>query len=202
MTLSQSTFAIISIIAGLIVCFQGYRVFKAALGIAGFIVGAALAFNFAALYSGNMIVLVIAAIFGGMVGAWLAAAFYYVGLFLVGALAGWQLWLLLSTVLPVGSVLIVPAVLAGVLGIIACFLQKPVITVATAMIGAWAIVTGMFYFFGRGILPTDLFRDPATLIEHMRDTDPMIIFGWIALSIAGIIFQSSRRRALEAGRKG
>ena len=198
---SQVAIAVISIIAGLIVCFQGYRVFKAVLGIAGFIAGAALVFNFSAMYTGNMIVLVIAAIFGGMIGASLALAFYFVGLFLIGALAGWQLGLLLSTALPVGTVLLLPAVAAVVLGIVACFLQRPVITVATAMIGAWSVVTGLFYFFGSGIIPTDLFRHPATLIENMRETDPMVLFGWIALSIAGIIFQSSRRRKEKAGGK-
>ena len=80
---SQRAFAIFSIIGGAIICFWGYRLFKVVLGIAGFIAGAALFYHFGAQYTAKMIVLVILAIFGGLIGASLSMAFYYVGLFLL-----------------------------------------------------------------------------------------------------------------------
>ncbi len=188
---SQKTFAIFSIIAGVIVCFWGYRIFKVVLGIAGFIAGAVLFYHFGAHYTANMVVLVILAIFGGLIGASLSVAFYYIGLFLLGALAGWQIGFLISTAINIEFVIIIPIIAAALAGILACFVHKPVIIISTALIGAWSVVTGSFYFFGTGIIPTDLFRDPFMLVESLRETNPVVILAWIALRIAGMIFQFS-----------
>lgn len=198
---SQRAFAIFSIIVGAIICFWGYRLFKVVLGIAGFIAGAALFYHFGAQYTANMILLVILAIFGGMIGASLSMAFYYVGLFLLGALAGWQLGFLIATAVNIELVIIIPIAAAVITGILACFFQKPIIIVATALIGAWSVVTGGFYFFGTGIIPTDLFRDPFMLIESLRETNPVVILAWIVLSIAGIIFQFSSKAPGQVGSK-
>jgi hypothetical protein len=198
---SQRSFAIFSIIVGVIVCFWGYRIFKVVLGIAGFIAGAALFYHFGAHYTANMIVLVILAIFGGMIGASLSVAFYYIGLFLLGALAGWQIGFLISAAINIEFIILVPIIAAMIAGIIACFIQRPIIIISTALIGAWSVVTGGFYFFGTGIIPTDLFRDPFMLIESLRETNPVVILAWIALSIAGMIFQFSTGRRRIAGEK-
>jgi hypothetical protein len=200
---SQRSFAIFSIIVGIIVCFWGYRIFKVVLGIAGFIAGAVLFYHFGAQYSANMIVLAILAIFGGMIGAALAVAFYYIGLFLLGALAGWQLGFLLATAVNIEFIIIIPIIAAVIAGILACFVQKPIIIISTALIGAWSVVTGGFYFFGSGIIPTDLFRDPFMLIDSLRETNPVVILAWIGLSIAGMIFQFSwyaHRKSVEGAK--
>ena len=139
---SQWVFSIFSIIAGVIVCFWGYRIFKVVLGIAGFIAGAVLFYYFGAHYTANMIVLMILAIFGGLIGASFSVAFYYIGLFLLGALAGWQLGFLIATAINIEFVIIIPIITAMIAGILACFLQKPVIIISTALIGAWSVVTG------------------------------------------------------------
>jgi MFS family permease len=198
---SQQAFAIFSIIVGIIVCFWGYRLFKVVLGIAGFIAGAVLFYYFGAQYTERMIVLVILTIFGGLIGASLSLAFYYVGLFLLGALAGWQLGFLIATAINIEFVIIIPIIAAIIAGFLACFFQKPVIIIATALIGAWSVVTGGFYFFGTGIIPTDLFRDPFMLVESLRETNPVVILAWIVLSIAGMIFQFSSRLPGMAGGK-
>jgi hypothetical protein len=190
---SQWAFAIFSIIAGVIICFWGYSIFKVVLGVAGFIAGAVLFYYFGANYTSNMIVLVILAIFGGMIGASLSVAFYYIGLFLLGALAGWQLGFLIAMAINIEFVIIIPIIVAMIAGILACFFQKPIIIISTALIGGWSVVTGGFYFFGTGIIPTDLFRDPFMLVESLRETNPVVILAWIALSIAGMIFQFSCR---------
>ncbi len=199
---SQRAFAIFSIIVGVIVCFWGYRLFKAVLGIAGFIAGAVLFYHFGAQYTANMVVLVILAIFGGLIGASLSIAFYYVGLFLLGALAGWQLGFLIAMAINIEFVIIIPIIAAILAGFLACFFQKPVIIIATALIGAWSVVTGGFYFFGTGIIPTDLFSDPFMLVESLRETNPVVILAWIVLSIAGMIFQFSCRVPGMVGEKG
>ena len=199
---SQWVFSIFAIIAGAIVCFWGYRIFKVVLGIAGFIAGAVLFYYFGAHYTANMIVLMILAIFGGLIGASFSVAFYYIGLFLLGALAGWQLGFLIATAINIEFVIIIPIITAMIAGILACFLQKPVIIISTALIGAWSVVTGGFYFFGTGIIPTDLFRDPFMLVESLRETNPVVILAWIALSIAGMIFQFSCRGLRKACEEG
>jgi len=190
---SQRAFAIVSIIVGVIICFWGYRLFKAVLGIAGFIAGAVLFYYFGAQYTANTVVLVILAIFGGLIGASLSMAFYYVGLFLLGALAGWQIGFLIATAVHFELVIVIPIITAILAGVLACLFQKPVIIMATALIGAWSVVTGGFYFLGSGIIPTDLFRDPFMLIDNLRDTNPVVVLAWIILSLAGMIFQFSMK---------
>jgi hypothetical protein len=190
---SQRSFAILSIVVGVIVCFWGYRLFKAVLGIAGFIAGAVLFYYFGAHYTANNVVLVILAIFGGLIGASLAMAFYYVGIFLLGALAGWQIGFLIASAFNFELVVIIPIIAAIMAGILACLFQKPVIIISTALIGAWSVVTGGFYFLGSGIIPTDLFRDPVMLIDSLRDANPVVVLAWLILSIAGMIFQFSMK---------
>jgi hypothetical protein len=184
---SQHAFAILSIVAGIIICFWGYRIFKVALGIAGFIAGAVLFFNFGSIYTANMIVLVILAVFGGLIGASLSVAFYFIGLFLLGALAGWQLGFMIAAALNTEFLIVIPIIAALAAGVIACFLQKPVIVLSTALIGAWGVVTGGFHFFGAVLAPGDLF----ILFEGLRGTNPVVVLAWVVLAIAGMIFQFS-----------
>ena len=78
--------AAILLAGGLVACFSGYRLFKFVLGIFGFIVGAIAARSiFGAVDTTPMI---IGALVGGIAGAALLLAAYFVGVALVGAGVG------------------------------------------------------------------------------------------------------------------
>ena len=75
--------AIILLVGGLISCFAGYRVFRVVLGIYGFILGALLASGVAG--PENTVWMIAAALVGGVVGALILIAAYFVGVALLGA---------------------------------------------------------------------------------------------------------------------
>src|SRR5688500_17965792 len=78
--------ALVLLIGGTVACFFGYRLFRIVLAIFGFIVGAFAASSvFGVSDTGPMIV---AAVVGGLIGAGLLIAAYFVGVALVGAALG------------------------------------------------------------------------------------------------------------------
>src|SRR5438477_7416391 len=79
-----STFAaIIFAVGGLLACFAGYRLFRVVLGLYGFMFGAAVTTS--VMGATNTFALALAAIVGGLVGAALMVAAYFIGVGLVGA---------------------------------------------------------------------------------------------------------------------
>jgi hypothetical protein len=75
--------AVILVIGGLLACFAGYRLFRLVLGLYGFIFGAAITTSIWG--AANPFSLVVAAVVGGLLGAVLMIAAYFVGVGLVGA---------------------------------------------------------------------------------------------------------------------
>jgi hypothetical protein len=75
--------AVVFAIGGFLACFAGYRLFRFVLGINGFILGALLTTS--AMGTSSMWALAVAAIVGGLVGAVLMIAAYFVGVAIVGA---------------------------------------------------------------------------------------------------------------------
>jgi hypothetical protein len=132
---------------GLLACFAGYRLFRFVLGIYGFLVGAFLSTNIAGA-AADMWTLAIAAVVGGVVGAVLMVAAYFIGVGLVGAgLAavainvGWRLF----GGEPPTWVLVVGCVL-GALG--ALSLVRWVVIVGTATAGSWTLIVGALALMG------------------------------------------------------
>jgi hypothetical protein len=125
---------------GLLSCFVGYRLFKVVLAIFGFVVGGLAASSvFGESAATGM---VIAAIVGGLCGAMLLLAAYFVGVALVGAAVGVAIVHVIWTQIqgdPHPAVVILFAI-AGAL--VATWLQRYVIILGTAFGGAWTIVVG------------------------------------------------------------
>ena len=69
--------AVILLAGGLLSCFAGYRVFRVVLGIYGFILGALLASS--AMGTDQTFWMVVAALLGGLIGALIHIAAYFVG---------------------------------------------------------------------------------------------------------------------------
>ena len=180
--------AIVLLVGGLISCFAGYRVFRVVLGIYGFILGALLT-------SGAMgtdgIWMIGAALVGGVVGALILIAAYFVGVALlgagIGALATSLIWASLGRE-PSALIVIVFAI-AGALAALA--LQRYVIIGATAFGGAWTIIVGAVALSGSKVAVDAAARNNVWLAYPMNPAPGQywVLLVWIALGISGVFTQ-------------
>jgi len=131
---------------GLLSCFLGYRLFKVVLAIFGFIIGGLAASSVFGESTATW--MVVAALVGGLGGALLLLAAYFVGVALVGAALGVATVHLIWTQIqgdPHPAVVILAAI-AGALA--ATWLQRYVIILGTAFGGAWTVVIGAAALMG------------------------------------------------------
>jgi hypothetical protein len=179
-----------AVLFGLLCCFWGFRMFRIILGILGFVIGAMLVGQFVySLTDGGMVLTVIAAIFGGIIGSALVVFVYFIGIFLAGAAAAYLLVNMLAS--PIGfmqntAVVVIVAIIGG---IIALIFQKIIIIVSTAFIGAWCFVSGLFFFFGSGIHPLEVTELSWILNNYYYPQFLVMLIFFLLLGTAGCIFQ-------------
>jgi len=82
----QSPAGILLLVAGLLSCFAGYKLFRAVLTIYGFVLGALFASSMVA--PSNVPAMLVALAVGGIAGALILFAGYFAGVMLVGAALG------------------------------------------------------------------------------------------------------------------
>ncbi len=125
-------------IAGLLYCFVGYRLVKLILGLTGFLLASAAGAALAGLLSqGNMIAMAVVGVLGGICGAIALLFLFRAGVFCLGLLGAllaayhvlqgrpeaWVPWVILG---------------AGIVGgLLALWVERPVLVLATAAIGAY-----------------------------------------------------------------
>ena len=133
--------AVILLVGGLLACFAGYRLFRLVLGIYGFMFGAAVTISAMAQF--NTFALIVAAVVGGLVGAVLMVAAYFVGVGLVGAglvaLALESGWQMVRHHEPPVVLLVIVAVLGALL---ALSVARFVVIFGTALGGSWTSILG------------------------------------------------------------
>jgi hypothetical protein len=130
--------AVILLAGGILACFSGYRLFKVVLAVFGFIIGALAA---SSVFGGtDTTPMVIGAIVGGIAGAALLLAAYFVGVALVGAGIGALvvngIWTQVEGD-PHPAVVILCSIAGAV---VATWLQRYVIILGTAFAGAWTML--------------------------------------------------------------
>ena len=177
--------AAILLCGGIISCFFGYRLFRTVLAIFGFILGALAASSlFGVSDTGLML---IAAVVGGLVGAFVLIAAYFVGVALVGAGLG---AVIANLVFSAGdrdpSVFIV--ILFSVAGAVgATYLQRYFIIVGTAFGGAWTMIVGAMALVGdRTALKAATSGD--VWVAYPLNPAPgqrWVVAVWIVLSLIG-----------------
>lgn len=133
---------ILVVCGGLVVGLFGHRLFHTALGLYGFVLGAAIGLlvvgPLGSLLLGALVVVV-----GGVLGALAVTLMERAAVFLVGAAVGWVVGLALGGLLGMGIAAPALAVLLAVLGGVAGFVaERLVVTVGTAFVGAWTAVCG------------------------------------------------------------
>jgi hypothetical protein len=190
--------AIILIAFGLLNCFFGYRIFRFLLAVYGFILGAVVGFVVASnLAAGQTLWLVVGAVVGGLVGALLMVLLFFVGVFVVGGLAGLLLAGLINTAAGVTLPTVVVIIIAVIMGIVALILQRVVLILATAFSGAWAVVAGAEALITGQTLSFQLFTQS---LSQQPTSSPLllILVAWLALSVVGAVVQflTTRERAV------
>jgi hypothetical protein len=184
----QGPAAIILLVGGLLSCFAGFRVFRIVLGIYGFIIGALLAS--AAMGTDQTWWMVVAAVSGGLVGALILIAGYFVGVALIGAglgaLAANLLWASFGR--EPGLIPVILLSIVGALGALA--LQRYVIIVATAFGGAQTVVVGAAALMGDRVAADAAART----VFRVYPLDPLPatkwdLVAWLVLGFAGVLVQ-------------
>ncbi len=138
--------AIALLLCGIVACFLGYRLFRTVLAIFGFILGALAASSvFGVSDTGPMIA---AAVVGGLLGAVVLIAAYFVGVALIGAgLGAVVAHLLLAAGDRDPHVLAV--LFMSIIGAAASmYLQRYFIIVGTGFGGAWTMIVGAMALVG------------------------------------------------------
>jgi Domain of unknown function (DUF4203) len=185
----QTPAAIVLLLGGVISCFAGYRVFRIVLGIYGFILGAL--FASAAMGTEHTLWMVAAALLGGLVGALILIAAYFVGVALlgagIGALTASLIWASLGR--EPGALIVILFAIAGALAALA--LQRYVIVGATAFGGAWTIIVGALALTGNRLAVNAAARNNVWLAYPMNPApgNYWILLVWVALGITGVIVQ-------------
>ena len=181
--------AVILVVGGLVSCFVGYRLFKFVLAIFGFILGALAATSLFGV--SDTWPMVIAALVGGIAGALLLLAAYFVGVALVGAGLGALIANLIWTQIE-GDPHAFVVVLFSVAGaLVATWLQRYVIILATSFGGAWTIIVGGLALMG------DKSALNAAAIGDVWVASPLnpapgqawIPYAWVALGLFGTVIQ-------------
>lgn len=177
--------AAILLAGGIIACFFGYRLFRTVLAIFGFIIGA-LAVS-SVFGTSNTTLMLLAALAGGLIGAFILITAYFVGVALAGAAIG---AVIANVVFSAGSrdpsVFVV--ILFSVAGAVAAtYLQRYFIIVFTAFGGAWTMIVGAMALVGnRAALKAATSGD--VWVAYPLNPAPgqrWVVAIWIVLSLLG-----------------
>jgi hypothetical protein len=185
----QTPAAIILLAGGLISCFAGYRIFRFVLGFFGFVLGALLASS--VMGTDQTLWMIGAAVVGGLIGALILVAAYFVGVALIGAGVGALvvnlIWAALGREPHV--VIVILFAIAGALAALA--LQRHVIIVATGFGGAWTAIVGALALMGDRLALEAAARNDVWLAYPMNPAPGRrwVIAVWLVLGLTGVIVQ-------------
>lgn len=179
---------------GTLYCFLGYRTLRFVLGLTGFILAGSVAGVLAGWVSeGNTIAMLISAAIGGIAGAIALSFLYKTGVFLLGLMGG---TLIAHNCLSERPEAWIPLVVLGigfVGGMIALLIERPVISTATAALGAWLVVAGVLFFLGGA----DLIGLGETLWEPLAGTEnrTIVLAVWALLAFSGLAAQLATHKS-------
>ena len=175
----QMPAAVFLVVGGLCSCFAGYRIFRFVLAFFGFVFGAL--FVSSAMGTDQTLWMIGASLAGGLIGALILFAAYFVGVALIGAGIGAGLAMVLWAAVN-REPGILPVIVLAVLGAIgALWVQRHVIIVATAFAGAQTAVVGAAELMTRGGATRSMF--------HVYPLDPLPNTRWdlIAFVVVGAL---------------
>jgi hypothetical protein len=181
--------ALFVIVAGVLLCFFGYRILKVSLGLMGFILGAYGGWQAGlAIFHGSTGTALVCALIGGIIGMLLCLLVFQLGVFCVGAAAGTAI---AAAVLNGGGHHVPPIVLIALpiaFGIIALIAQKFMIAVSTAFSGAYLITAGIWPFVAEGKNAREIWLHPAQVPASGTLTYGSLAV-WLILALVGVSVQ-------------
>ena len=181
--------AIVLILGGTVACFFGYRLFRIVLVIFGFILGAMFA---SSLFGASDTSLMLgAAVAGGLAGAGLLIAAYFVGVALVGAGLGVLAVHLVSTATGRDPDFLI-IVLSAVVGSIASmYLQRYFIILGTAFGGAMTLIDGVMASLGNRAAAAAALSGDIWVFYPLSPAPGQrwVPYAWLILSLVGAATQ-------------
>jgi hypothetical protein len=185
--------AIVLTLGGLITCFAGYRLFRVVLGFFGFIAGVMIGTSLVG--AGSTWTMIMAAVVGGVAGALLMIAAYFVGVGLVGAglavLGLHAIWAAFASVEEPPTVVTVVVAVLGAL--VALSIVRYVAIFGTAIAGAWTFLIGGLALMGDPRALAAASSSEAWIFYPVQPgrSDWWVWAVWVGLSLAGAIVQLS-----------
>lgn len=186
--------AILLVAGGLVALVAGYRVFRAVLGIYGFILGAFVATS--AMGTSDTGWLIATALIGGLIGALIFIAAYFIGVALIGAglaaIAVNLIWGQLAGGAPPALAIIIAAIVGALASL---SLQRYVIIVGTAFGGAWTLLVGGLAMAGNGAAQaaaSAATERPDVWVLYPMNPAPgewWVPVAWIVLGLIGVFIQ-------------
>jgi hypothetical protein len=177
------------VLVGLAACFFGYRFFRIVLAVYGFVLGALFASTL--VHSGDTVTLLVALAVGGLLGAAVLWFGYMVGVALaggaLGVVAARAIWAAVEGT-DAGIVVLVFGAIAG--AALATRLQKPIMILATAFVGAETAIAGLMPLITKPSHGRPGFDD--VWIGHLSFPAPgrrWTFIGWVLLGIVGAFVQ-------------
>ena len=169
-------------LGGLLACFAGYRLFRFVLGMYGLILGAMVTTSW--MGASSTWTLVLAAAVGGLLGALLMIAAYFVGVGLIGAgLAALAVnlgWRAIGGEPP--TLVLVIACVLGALG--ALSVVRYVVIAGTAIAGAWTLIVGVLALMGdRERAPRRLGRRRLGPLSPRSDSGSLVVHGHLGRAL-------------------
>lgn len=174
---------------GLLSCFAGYRLFRLVLGIYGLILGAFVTTS--VMGTSNMWALVVAAVAGGLVGAVLMVAAYFMGVGFIGAgLAALLLnlaWRAIGGDPP--TWLLVVVCVAGALAALSAV--RYVVVFGTAIAGAWTFIVGALALAGNPSAQRAAAAGDVWILYPLGPNpgEGWQVAAWFGLAVAGVVVQ-------------
>lgn len=193
-------------VVGALYCFLGYRLLKFILGLTGFLLaGLTAAVIVGFLSYGNLWGMGIALVLGGICGAMALFFLYKTGIFCVGMLGAVLVAYSVLQSRPEPWILWAVAGLGLVGGLLAILIERPMMTLATAAIGAMMMTqSGLVVAREQGWLER-LTEQTADATERLPEL-PYLTYGvlgvWGVLSLMGALFQFRIGRKRNAPQQG
>ena len=194
--LSESALALALFVGALWLCFFGERFFRLVLGVVGFVAGALAGGGLATFFTKETtsIAVWVVSLLGGVAGAWVLVWAYYVGVFVVGLLGGVVAAGLFGrgvAMAPWTEILFI-VVVALVGGVMALRLQRTMIALSTALLGAGLAAGALLYGWG-GIAIVQACSTTLLEGQSLGDREWALLVGWFLLALGGAVVQLRRR---------
>lgn len=176
-------------VGGLLSCFAGYRLFRVVLAVAGFVMGALVATSF--MGTTSMWALTVAAVVGGLVGAVVMVAAYFMGVGLIGAgLAAFALnlgWRFVGGDPPTWLLVVVCVIAA----LAALSIVRWVVIVGTAIAGAWTLIVAASALMGDEAAMRAATEGDVWILYPIGPTGAEMwqLALWFGLTVAGVVVQ-------------